>query len=102
MKEAEKENKQYGLISKESLEQEDAITSSFGRFFNYLNNKDFYFENQSKTIGANATTDIGIIAKKYSKHRLCCFVEAKRLPTPEGKNREKTEYDSCNLRSRKT
>lgn len=92
LKDAEIENKKFGLMKKETAEQEDDITSPFGRFFNYLNNKDFCFENQSKTLETNATTDIGIIAKKYSKHRLFCFVEAKRLPTPEGKNREKTEY----------
>lgn len=79
------------LIAKEKIAQEDDITISFGRFFRNLNS-DFDFEPQSKTPESNATTDIGIISKKYSKHRVICFVEAKRLPTPLTTGRQETEY----------
>lgn len=92
LKEAELENKQAGRMNKDVLEQEDDITISFSRFFKNLGSE-FDFEYQSKTPETNATTDIGIIAKKYSKHRVVCFVEAKRLPTPPPRSkREETEY----------
>ncbi|TAE42479.1 MAG: hypothetical protein EAY66_00630 [Sphingobacteriales bacterium] len=80
------------LIKKENIIQEDDTTVPFGRFFNFLENTGFYFENQYKTPETNATTDIGIIAKRYSKNRVICFVEAKRLPTPPSTKREQTEY----------
>jgi hypothetical protein len=90
--ETEVDNKSINLIKKEKFEQEDDITIPISRFFNFLDNTDFYFENQYKTPETNATTDIGIISKKYSKHRTICFVEAKRLPTPKAPGREQTEY----------
>lgn len=93
LKEAELENKKDGLIRKVVLEQEDDISLTFGRFFRNLGSE-FDFEYQSKTPEANATTDIGIIAKRrYSPHKVICFVEAKRLPTPPPRSkREETEY----------
>ncbi|MES2874501.1 hypothetical protein [Daejeonella sp. JGW-45] len=89
--EAENEYKNARLTKKERLEQEDDITITFGRFFRNLNSQ-FDFEPQSKTPEANATTDIGIIARKYSNHRVICFIEAKRLPTPKQPKREDSEY----------
>ena len=92
LKESELEYREAELIKKGSLEQEDDITLPFSRFFRNLNSQ-FDFEPQSKTPESNATTDIGIIAKRYSKHRVICFVEAKRLPTPLPRTkREETEY----------
>lgn len=94
LKEAELEYNEAGLIKKDEIEQEDDITLPFSRFFNSLCN-DPYFESQHKTPEQNSTTDIGIIAKKYSKHKVICFVEAKRLPTPISKKRDHTEYVYC-------
>jgi len=91
LKEAEIENKKNDLIKKEKFVQEDDITLRLSRFFNHCDSS-FYFENQSKTPETNATTDIGVLVKKPYSDRVICFIEAKRLPTPEGKNREKTEY----------
>ncbi len=89
--EATRESKSIGEIKKDKFEQEDDITLRFGRFFRYLGSE-FDFESQSKTPEANATTDIGIIVPRFCKHRVICFVEAKRLPTPKDTKREETEY----------
>jgi hypothetical protein len=33
-----------------------------------------------------------VISLKYSKHKCICFIEAKRLPTPDYKSSQETEY----------
>lgn len=91
LKEAELEYIDNQLLKKNHLEQEDDLSLPFGRFFRNLNSQ-FDFEPQSKTPETNATTDIGVIAKKYSKHLVICFIEAKRLPTPPSSKRESCEY----------
>jgi hypothetical protein len=91
LKTAEIENKEHLLLKKATIEQEDDITLRLGRYFNLLDSP-FYFENQTKTPETNATTDIGVLVKRPYSDCLICFVEAKRLPTPIGNNREETEY----------
>ncbi|MDR2083876.1 MAG: hypothetical protein LBP67_02640 [Bacteroidales bacterium] len=83
------------------IDQEDDITEDLVSFFedkieslNLDENKTFKFTNQSKQ-GRNRT-DIGVrLGRKYlaSNRPLFCWIESKRLPTPNaGKTRDEREY----------
>ncbi|WP_080905199.1 hypothetical protein [Parabacteroides sp. Marseille-P3160] len=83
------------------VDEEDDITEDLVSFFedkietlNLDENKTFKFTNQSKQ-GRNKT-DIGVrLGRKYlaSNRPLCCWIEAKRLPTPDsGRTRDEREY----------
>jgi hypothetical protein len=53
-----------------------------------LNNTFFAFQNQHED--GNSTTDIGVYLRN-NRYRFC-WIEAKKLPTPNGKNRDEREY----------
>ena len=89
LEEYHKINKEKGILLKDKITNEDDITTPFVLYLNYINSP-FYFHNQFKTIGTNATTDIGVFIKNGKIP--FSFVEAKRLPTPNDSNREETEY----------
>ena len=91
LKEYHKVNNEKGIVLKDKIEQEDDITNPIVINLNCIDNSIFYFNNQHKTPETNSTTDIGVFLK-YSNKTPFCFIEAKRLPTPIGTNREETEY----------
>lgn len=94
-KEEELIKKELGEMIKDSLESETDISNSLDSFLNFeLPNSiyEFHFKYEAKVTEKREKTDIGVISKKYSKHFLICFIEAKRLPTDKiGTLREK-EY----------
>lgn len=94
-KEEELIKKELGEMKKDSLESETDISNSLDSFLNFeLPNSEyeFHFKYEAKVTEKNERTDIGVISKKYSKHIVICFIEAKRLPTDKiGTVREK-EY----------
>lgn len=93
-KEYEEENKAF-LTRNEELRNEDDITNVFDSFLNFdipKNENKFHFKFQYKTIESNTSTDIGVISLRYSKHKCICFIEAKRLPTPDYSGSQETEY----------
>jgi hypothetical protein len=54
----------------------------------HIKNTVFAFQNQHED--GNSTTDIGVYVR--SNKYFFCWIEAKRLPTPKGKNRDEREY----------
>jgi hypothetical protein len=94
-KEEESIKKEWGEMKKDVLESETDISNSLDSFLNFeLPNSEyeFHFKYEAKVTEKNERTDIGVISRKYSKHRIICFIEAKRLPTDKiGTIREK-EY----------
>jgi hypothetical protein len=94
-KEAEIEKKSFGEMIKDELISEPDISDSLDSFLNFeLPNSEyeFHFKYEAKVTEKKERTDIGVISKKYSKHHIICFIEAKRLPTDQvGSLREK-EY----------
>lgn len=70
---------------------EDAITADLSRYFNLHANSGklpFVFVNQDQK------ADIGVYGRAYipENSKKCCWIEAKRLPTPNGRNRDEREY----------
>ncbi len=83
-KEAETVKKEFGEMKKNKLESEPDISNSLDSFFNFELPEspfEFHFKNEYKVTEKNEKTDIGVISKKYNKHLVICFIEAKRLPT---------------------
>jgi hypothetical protein len=82
------------------VDSEDDITQDLVRYLNDRQefpkqkvNYPFYFENQSKQ--GNKKVDIGVrCGRRYTatNNILMCWIEAKRLPTPKGRNRDEREY----------
>jgi hypothetical protein len=80
----------YKLLVNEIAE--DKITQDIEIYLNEetrVNNTFFAFQNQHKE--GKYTTDIGVYLR--SNHNFFCWIEAKRLPTPDsGKSRDEREY----------
>jgi hypothetical protein len=83
------------LVRNNELKNEDDITNSLSLYLNFdlpKNENQFHFTFQYKTIESSTSTDIGVVSLKYSKYKCICFIEAKRLPTPNYNGSEETEY----------
>ena len=94
-KEAENEKKKYGEMQKDFLESEPDISNSLDSFLNFeLPNSifEFHFKYEAKVTEKNEHTDVGVISKKYNKHLVICFIEAKRLPTDKIGGKREKEY----------
>ena len=81
-----------------TLQSEDDITEQLSVFLDDVTRSNsnpygiFRFTNQSKTPSSRQKTDIGVRLASKSPSNVICFIEAKRIPTPTGKNRKHTEY----------
>lgn len=76
-------------LTKSSME--DAITADLSRYLNQhasLGNLPFVFVNQ------DLKADIGVHGRAYipENSNKICWIEAKRLPTPDERNRDEREY----------
>ncbi len=94
-KESEIEKKKFGEMKKEILESEPDISNSLDSFLNFELPEspfEFHFKNEYKVTEKNEKTDIGVISKKYNKHLVLCFIEAKRLPTDKIDGAREKEY----------
>ncbi len=94
-KEAEIEKKRFGEMKKVELESEPDISDTLDSFLNFELPEsifEFHFKYEGKVTEKNEKTDIGVISKKYSKHSIICFIEAKRLPTDKIDGIREKEY----------
>lgn len=94
-KEAEIVKKEFGEMKKDTLESEPDISNSLDSFLNFELPEspfEFHFKNEYKVTEKNEKTDIGVISKKYCKHLVICFIEAKRLPTDKIDGIREKEY----------
>lgn len=94
-REAETVKKELGEMKKDTLESEPDISNSLDSFLNFElpgSPFEFHFKNEYKVTEKNEKTDIGVISKKYNKHLVLCFIEAKRLPTDKTDGIREKEY----------